>query len=79
MLSALSGTLLRDMLKFLLKTMKIISMSKILTLNSSDSSPSGCGGWGGANIFFGTRNGLAGTGTIREKLLRSVCPLIFLL
>lgn len=54
-------------------------MSQIFTVYSRDSSPStGAGGWGGANIFFGTLNRFGVNGNILAKLVRSCCPDTFL-
>lgn len=54
-------------------------MSQIFTVYSRDSSPStGAGGWGGANIFFGTLNRFGVNGKILAKLVRSCCPDTFL-
>lgn len=51
----------------------------ILTLYSSDSSPSPAGGCGGAKIFFGIRRRFAEMGVLRAKWLRSCWPEMFLL
>lgn len=52
---------------------------EILTVYSAvSSSPSGWGGWGGANIFLGILVGFGGKGKIRAKFAKSAWAEAFL-